>query len=171
MLILLLLHFILRGWMKQDYTIIKTYWTAIPVHKHLFKVNNRNPRETCSRLRMKTPEWHDWHCFCVLIVKFEYISHSFLVFLMMTFNMYLFPGTYKINSLHNAVFTVNTPSDLTISSTFSLVTRGKLISLAMFHPLYILFDSRKSRHLILVLFQYSRMSFVTYASETFHYDQ
>ena len=113
----------------------------------MFKVKNEDTRMT-------------WLTLFLCLVKFEYISHSFLVFLMMTFNMYLFPGTDIINSLHNAVFTVNNPSDLTILSPFSLVTRDKV------NPLYILFDSRKIRHLILVLFQYSGMSLLIYASET-----
>ena len=112
--------------MKQDYTIIKTDWIASPVHKYLFNVNNRNTREIFSTLTMKTPEWRDWRCSCVLMVKFEYISHLFLVYLIMTFNMYLFPGTDIINSLHKTVFTVNNPSDLTSSSPFSLVTQDKV---------------------------------------------
>ena len=41
-------------------------------------------------------------------------------------NLNIFPGTDIINSLHEAVFTVNNPSGLTISSPFSLVTRDKV---------------------------------------------
>ena len=90
---------------------------------------------------------------------------------MMTFNMYLFPGTDIINSLHNAVLTVNKPSDLTISSPFSLVIQDKVNPFGYVSSVACPFDSRKIRHLILVLFQYSRMSLLIYASETFHYDQ
>ena len=43
-------------------------------------------------------------------------------------NLNIFPGTDIINSLHEAVFTVSNPSDLTISSPFSLVTRDKVNS-------------------------------------------
>ena len=43
----------------------------------------------------------------VFIVELEYISHFFLVLLMMTLNIYLFPGRDAIKSLYLSVFTVN----------------------------------------------------------------
>ena len=47
---------------------------------HMFKVNNRTIRarcEICSKLTIKTPE-------DVFIIKFEYISHLLLAFLLLT---------------------------------------------------------------------------------------
>ena len=47
---------------------------------YLFIVNNRNRRkssETCSKLMIKIPERHHWHCFGVFIVNFKYIWHLF----------------------------------------------------------------------------------------------
>ena len=81
-----------------------------PVNKHMFKVNNTNIREICSRLTIKIPERRHWRRSGGFIVKFEYISHFFLVCLMMTLNTYLFPGRDRIKSLHKAVFTVNNSS-------------------------------------------------------------
>ena len=57
------------------------------------KVNNRSTRkrrEICSKLTIKTPEWHQWHQPGVFIVNFEHISHHFLVFLLLILSMYLF---------------------------------------------------------------------------------
>ena len=61
----------------------------IPANIYLFKVNNRNTRkkcEICSKLTIKTPERRQWCCSGVFIVNLEYISHFFLVFLLVTFN-------------------------------------------------------------------------------------
>ena len=43
--------------------------------------------EICSKLTIKTPERHQWHCYDVLIVNFEHVSHLVLVFLLLTLNM------------------------------------------------------------------------------------
>ena len=64
---------------------------ANPDGIYLLKVNNRNTRtrcEICSKLTMKTPEKRQWHRSGVFIVNFEDISHLFLVFLLLTLNMY-----------------------------------------------------------------------------------
>ena len=52
---------------------------------YLFKVNNKDTRETCktcSKLTLKTPERRHWNRSGVFIVNFEHISHLFLVFLL-----------------------------------------------------------------------------------------
>ena len=57
---------------------------------YLPKVNNRDTItrcEICSKLTIKTPERHQWHCYDVLIVNFEHVSHLVLVFLLLTLNM------------------------------------------------------------------------------------
>ena len=63
---------------KQN-TIIKNNNITFPVNIYLFKVNKRNTRkrcEICSKLTIKTPERRRSGVF---IVKFEHISHLFLV--------------------------------------------------------------------------------------------
>ena len=50
-----------------------------------FKVNNRKSRERCemcSKLSIKTPQRRQWRRFGVFVVKFEHISHLFLVLLL-----------------------------------------------------------------------------------------
>ena len=63
------------------------FW-IFPANIYLFKVNNKNTRkmcETCSKLTIKTPERCQWRRSVVFIVKFEHISHLFLVFLLLIF--------------------------------------------------------------------------------------
>ena len=46
------------------------------VNIYLFKVNNRNTRkkcETCSKLTIKTPEWHQLRLSGVFMANFEQI--------------------------------------------------------------------------------------------------
>ena len=65
----------------------------VPTNINLFKVKNinaRKKREICSKLTMKTPERHHWRCSGAFIVKFQYISHLFLVFILLTLSIYLF---------------------------------------------------------------------------------
>ena len=53
----------------------------------MFKVDNKNTRKTCeicSKLTIRTPERCYWHRFGLFIVNFEHISHSALVFLLLT---------------------------------------------------------------------------------------
>ena len=60
-----------------------------PANIYLFRVNNRNTSKKCeirSNLTIKTPERRQWCCTGVFIVNFEYISHLFLVFLLLTLN-------------------------------------------------------------------------------------
>ena len=57
---------------------------AIPASNYISKVNNSNTRtrcEICSKLTIKKPEQGQWRRSGVFIVKFEHISHLFLVFL------------------------------------------------------------------------------------------
>ena len=57
---------------------------------YLLKVNNKNTRtrcETCSKLKIKTPERRQKCRSSVFIVDFEDISHVVLVFLLLTLNM------------------------------------------------------------------------------------
>ena len=68
---------------------------TIPANIYLFKVNNRNTRKRCEiylKLTIKTSQQCHWHRSGVFIVNFEHISYLFLVFLFLTFNMYLFAG-------------------------------------------------------------------------------
>ena len=58
-----------------------------PDNIYLFKVNNINIRKRCdiySKLTIKTPERRHWRRSSVFMVNFEYISHLFLVFLLLT---------------------------------------------------------------------------------------
>ena len=60
--------------------------------------NNRNTRtrcEICSKQTIKTPERRHWRRSGVFIVKFEHISHLFLVFLLLTLNMQMPAGNCK----------------------------------------------------------------------------
>ena len=62
---------------------------SIPAGNYMFKVNYKNTRtrcEMCSKLAIKTPERHQWHCSGVFIVNFELISHLVLVFLLLSLN-------------------------------------------------------------------------------------
>ena len=73
-----ILHLATKMWNKND-----------PANIYLFKVSNRNISERCeicSKLTIKTPECWQWRHSGVFIVNFEYISHLFLVFLLLTLN-------------------------------------------------------------------------------------
>ena len=60
------------------------YGPPNPAGIYLFKVNNRNTRTSCSKLKTKTPERSHWRRSGVFIVEFEHISHLVLVFLLLT---------------------------------------------------------------------------------------
>ena len=63
-----------------------TIWKQVP-SIYLLKVNNRNTRrrcEICSKLTMKTPEWHHWRRSGEIINNSEHTSHLVLVFLLLT---------------------------------------------------------------------------------------
>ena len=54
---------------------------------YLLKVNDKNSRtrcKICSKLTIKTPEWHHWRRSDMFIVNFKHISHHTLVFLLLT---------------------------------------------------------------------------------------
>ena len=56
---------------------------------HMFKINNGNTRamcEICSKLRVKTPDWRQWHRSGVSIGSFEQVSGIILAFLLLTLN-------------------------------------------------------------------------------------
>ena len=58
-----------------------------PAKIYLFKFNNKNSRkrcEICSKLTIKTPENVIEVVLLFFCVNFEYISHLFLVFLLLT---------------------------------------------------------------------------------------
>ena len=58
-----------------------------PPGNYMFRVNNRNTRtrcEICSKLTIKTPQRPQWGRSSVFIVRFEHISHLFLVLLLLT---------------------------------------------------------------------------------------
>ena len=76
-------------------TLSKVHWLQLawvsfchfPACNYMFKVNKWNSRtrcEICSKLTIKTPEWHHWRRSGVFIVNFEHISHILLVFLLLT---------------------------------------------------------------------------------------
>ena len=72
---------------------LKRWSTHSLVGTYLFQVNNRNTRkrsEICSKLTVTTPEWRQQSG--VFSDNFEHISHLFLVFLLLTFSIYLFAG-------------------------------------------------------------------------------
>ena len=61
----------------------------------MFKVTNRNTRTRCeiySKLTIKIPERRHWCRSGIFVVNFEHISHLVLVYLLLTFNMYLPAG-------------------------------------------------------------------------------
>ena len=58
-----------------------------PANIYLLKINNRSTKkrsEICSKLTIKTSERRQWRRSGIFIVNFEYISHLFLVFLLLT---------------------------------------------------------------------------------------
>ena len=60
---------------------------------YLFKVNNRNSTkrcEICSKLTIKIPKRRQRCCSRIFIVKFEHITHLFLVFLLLILNKQMF---------------------------------------------------------------------------------
>ena len=60
-----------------------------PANIYLLRVNKKNSRkrsEICLKLIIKTPEPRFWRCSGVFIVNFGYISHVFLVFLLLILN-------------------------------------------------------------------------------------
>ena len=71
---------------------------AIPASFHyLLRVNDRKTTtrcQICSKLTIKTPKGRQWRRSGVFIVSFEHVSHLVLVFLLLTLNKYLAPGTW-----------------------------------------------------------------------------
>ena len=60
---------------------------ALPSPQLHNQFNNRNTRKRtkiCSKVTIKAPERCQWPCYGVFIVKFEYISHLVLMFLLLT---------------------------------------------------------------------------------------
>ena len=58
--------------------------------KNMLKSNNRNTKRKCKvspKPTKKTQEECQWHRSSVFIVKFEHISHLFIVLLLLTLNM------------------------------------------------------------------------------------
>ena len=51
------------------------------------------------KLTIKIPEWRHWGCSGVFIINFENILPFFLVFLMLTFSMYLFAGINRVTRI------------------------------------------------------------------------
>ena len=65
---------------------------AILANIYLLKVNNINFRkrcEICSKLAIQTSERRHWRHSDVFSVNFEYISHLFLLFLLLTLNKWI----------------------------------------------------------------------------------
>ena len=51
--------------------------------------------ETCSNLKIKTPERRQWRRSGVFIVIFEQVSHLFLVFLLLNLNKQMLAGKLR----------------------------------------------------------------------------
>ena len=71
---------------KTNETTMGLYKLFYPAIIYLLRVNNRNAqKKVCNifKVNNKTPEWR---CSCIFTVKFEYISHLFLVYLLLTLN-------------------------------------------------------------------------------------
>ena len=69
--------------------------TTYPANSYLFKVNNRNIRkryEIYPKLTIKRPKQPHWYHSDACTVNFEYISHLFLVFLLLTLNKIMLAG-------------------------------------------------------------------------------
>ena len=67
-----------------------SFLTVTQTGNYTFKVNNRNTRASfkiCSRLTIKTPKQHQWHCSGVFIVNLKHFSHFVLVLLFLTVNI------------------------------------------------------------------------------------
>ena len=70
-------------WFRVNLSAMK----LIPSRQLHVKVKNRNNRtrcELCSKITIKIPERHHWHCSRIFIVNFEHILHLVVVFLMLT---------------------------------------------------------------------------------------
>ena len=71
-----------KKWFTVKFTI---FWNLVLLRfkmNFLFKVNNRNISEICTKLTIKIP----WRRSGIFIVNFEQISHLFLVFLLLNLN-------------------------------------------------------------------------------------
>ena len=63
-----------------------------PTNIYLFKVCNRNTRKRnliCPKLTIKTPERRCLHHSGIFLVNFEHNSNHFLVFLLLTYTVYV----------------------------------------------------------------------------------
>ena len=61
---------------------------------YVLKVNNINSRKKCvicSKLKAKTPERYHWRRYGVFAFNFKHISYLFLMFPLLTWDMYFFP--------------------------------------------------------------------------------
>ena len=107
------------------------YGKKNPAIIYLLKVNARNTRQrckTCSKLRIKTPDWRYWCRSGVFIVNFEKISNLFFfffVFLLLTLNWWIFAGetwnkTYLV-SISNLGFYAKTMQQQTGSNRVFIV--------------------------------------------------
>ena len=83
-------------WSVQQASYQRVSWqlneSPPPANIHIFKINNRKPRKTYelwSKFIIKTPQRRQFCCSDFFIVKFEHISHLFLLFLL-TSNRILF---------------------------------------------------------------------------------
>ena len=56
----------------------------------MFKVNKKDTQNITHTI--KTPARRHWHCFGLLIVKFKYVPHLFVVLLLFNWSMNLFAG-------------------------------------------------------------------------------
>ena len=81
-----------RDFFKDNLNLSSEYY---PAGKYMFKFNTSNVRtrcEICSKLTIQTSERRQWRRSGVFIVNFEYISHLFLVFLLLTLSREMSAG-------------------------------------------------------------------------------
>ena len=79
-----------------------TFGINLPVNIYLYKNKNTRKRsKISSKLTINTAERRNWRRSGVFIVNFEYISHLFLVFLLLTLNKQLLLGYVIQNTIRN----------------------------------------------------------------------
>ena len=73
----------------QKILLLLTYFIPVPANTYLSKFDRWKRCEICSKLTIKTPQWHCWHRNGIFIVNFEQILNVFLVYPLLTLGMYL----------------------------------------------------------------------------------
>ena len=106
----------------------------------MFKGNDRNTTkrsETCWKLTMKASERRHWRCSGVFIVNFEHISHLFLVFLLLTCEIFL--GYWFVRSMdsRNLGFKALIQNQYCTAITFFKKVNFHWQLLYLYHPIFV----------------------------------